>query len=99
MNFFWSSYSYDNSLLLALEPSEYTYVGGIVAVGILLYFVLPILKKILDARKIQKEKKQNKQKILDLIAMKEIQWEIDQEMREALIHSELRSKKEQEPGA
>ena len=65
----------------------------------LLYFVLPFLKKILDARKIQEEKKQNKQKILDLVTMKEIQGEIDQEMREALIHSELHSKKGQQPEA
>lgn len=99
MNFFWSSYSYDSSMLLALEPSEYAYIGGIVAVGILLYFILPILKKMRDTQKIQKEKKLNKQRIQDLIAMKEIQWEIDQEMREALIHSELRSKKEHQPEA
>lgn len=97
MNFFWSSYSYDSSMLLSIEPSEYAYIGGIVAVGMILYFILPILKKIRDTKKIQKEKRENKQRIQDLIAMKEIQSEIDQEMREALIHSELRSKKENQP--
>lgn len=53
----------------------------------------------LDDKKKLKTKTEKKKFIEELIMMKEIQGEIEQEMREALIHSELRSKKEHEPAA
>lgn len=61
------------------------------------YFLLPLAKAALDRRAKAKSKSDKKKVIEELIMMKEIQGEIEQEMREALIHEELRSKKEPVP--
>ncbi len=99
MNFFNSIYSYNTEPLLNMQWDDFMYVGIISGVGVFLYFLLPVIKKFFENRKIKKDKDAKKQMIKDLILMKELQGEIDQEMREALIHSELRSKKEGEPAA
>lgn len=99
MNYFSSTYEYDTTPLKSVQQTELASIGIIVAVGIILYFLLPILQKKLDDLKTKQEKIEKKKKIQDLILMKELQGEIETEMREALIHSELRSKKEGEPAA
>ncbi|MDD2745020.1 MAG: hypothetical protein PHU93_00610 [Candidatus Gracilibacteria bacterium] len=97
MNFFGSIYAYDTASLLVIHGDDIIYIGVISVIGVITYFVLPIIKKILDERKKLKTKTEKKKFIEELIMMKEIQGEIEQEMREALIHSELRSKKEHGP--
>ncbi len=99
MNFFWSVYAYDTASLLVIHGNDILYIGVISAIWVITYFVLPIIKKMLDDKKKLKTKTEKKKFIEELIMMKEIKGEIEQEMREALIHSELRSKKEHEPAA
>ncbi len=94
MNFFWSAYSYDIAPLLIITWEEALFIGIIVLIWIIVYFVMLIIKKKLDDKKKLKTKADKKKFIEELIMMKEIQGEIEQEMREALIHSELRAKKE-----
>jgi len=94
MNFFWSTYSYDTAPLLVITREDMIFVGVIAFAWIIVYFVMPIIKKKLDDRKKRKTKADKKKFIEELIMMKEIQGEIEQEMREALIHSELRAKKD-----
>jgi len=72
-------------------------VAVIAALGVAIYFTLPIIRAALERRAKLKTKSEKKKVIEELIMMKEIQGEIEQEMREALIHEELRSKKETEP--
>jgi hypothetical protein len=99
MNYFASTYGYDTAPLQSIQQTELAYIGAIAAAGIFAYFLLPVFRKMLDDRKAKREKNAKKNRIKDLILMKEIQGEIETEMREALIHSELRSKKEGEPSA
>jgi hypothetical protein len=94
MNFLSSTYSYNFDLLKNMETIDgITGLWGIVAGGILFLFLLLLAKK-REAIKIAREKALKKKTLWDLVTMKEIQGEIEQEMRDALIRAELRSKKD-----
>lgn len=64
--------------------------------GAFIFFLLPYIREWQEERQKKQNKLEKKRMLEDLIVMKELQGEIEQEMREALIHSELRSKKEGE---
>lgn len=65
--------------------------------GAFIYFLLPYIREWQEERQKKRNKLEKKRMLEELIIMKELQGEIEQEMRDALIHTELRSKKEEEP--
>jgi type II secretory pathway pseudopilin PulG len=89
-----TTYTYDYSAITGITQTDQIIGVGMVVVGIILYIVLPSFYQYLEARALLREKNIKRQAIGDLISMKEIQGEIEKEIRDALIRSELRAKPE-----
>ncbi len=87
-------YQYDTAILTQSGRLDQLISLGILVWGTAILVALPHLYIWLEVRKTKAEKEDKKLAIGDLIKMKEIQGEIEREMREALIRSELRSKEE-----
>jgi hypothetical protein len=87
-----ATYAYNFSLISGITQMDQIIGVGIVIAGIILYMVLPSFYRFLEGQAILREKNIKRQAIGDLISMKEIQGEIEKEMRDALIRSELRAK-------
>jgi hypothetical protein len=81
-----------NALQTSITPDEYVIAGGMLAAAALLYFVLPKVVKFFETRKEKQIKLEKRQALNDLVKMKEIQTEIDEEMKQAMIQSALREK-------
>jgi hypothetical protein len=89
-----SAYTYDYSAVSGITQTDQIIAAGILVVGIILYIVLPSVYRYFEERGLLREKNIKRQAIGDLISMKEIQGEIEKEIRDALIRSELRAKPE-----
>lgn len=87
-----AAYTYNYSVISGITQTDQIIGVGIVVAGIILYLILPSLYQYLERRALLREKNIKRQAIGDLISMKEIQGEIEKEMRDALIRSELRAK-------
>ncbi len=74
------------------SPDEYIIAGGVLICAIGAYLLLPIITDAYDAMIAKKNKIIKKQALNDLIMMKEIQSEIDEEMKQAMIRTALREK-------
>lgn len=92
MEFLQKPFEYNLQIITNTEPSIVLSVIFL-AVGITLYIGLIFLDSKMEARKNEAAAKKKKEALQDMILMKDIQHEMDIEMREALIREELRSKK------
>ncbi|MFZ4461512.1 MAG: hypothetical protein ACOYN2_03035 [Patescibacteria group bacterium] len=73
-------------------PDEYIIAGGVLGVAITIYLLLPMVSQALDSMNMRQKKREKKQALSELIIMKDIQTEIDEEMKQAMIRSALREK-------
>jgi hypothetical protein len=87
-----TAYSYNYAVISEITQADMAIGAGILVVGALIYLGLPTLYKKLEERAQLQQKSLKRQAIGDLISMKEIQGELEKEMRDALIRSELREK-------
>lgn len=93
MDLFETTYRQDASVLLgSLSLVELATAFVLILLLIGLFFSIPKLAKLFEDYRKKKTKKKNQNVIQDLKMMKEIQTEIDEEMKQALIAKALREK-------
>lgn len=85
-------YRYNIDLINGLTTDHLLSIS-LLAAGVVIYWILPV--GIALIKRIQKDGaiRKNKVALRDMILMKDIQHEMDIEIREALIREELRSRK------
>lgn len=92
MEFLQTPFEYNIQSLLSTESSIFF---GMVSLGIWvgIFFGMILLEKKIESIKKNIANKKKRESLQNMILMKSIQEEMDIEMKEALIRSELRSKK------
>jgi hypothetical protein len=92
MDFLQKPFEYNIQSLVSTESN--LLVGALfLTVGIVMYFGMILLDEKMEDYKQTIAIKKKKEALQDMILMKDIQEEIDVEMKEALIREELRAKK------
>ncbi len=90
MNLLPTAYTYTaSSILNHLSEREMIIAGVVLLIGIVFYGILPFVSRFLQEKAKSKEALEKKQTIADLRLMKELQTEIEADMKQALIRASL----------